>query len=185
MIDQILKDQKSRMKKAVENTAREMAVIRTGKASPALLDNIRVECWGGLHPIKQVAGISAPEPRLIVIQPFDPSTSDAIVRAIQKSDLGLRASADGPVVRIPVPKLSDDRRKELSRHVKKLAESGRTAIRNIRRSGNDELHKASKASDITEDEEYRTLSDIQDAANEAIAEIDKFLESKEAEILEV
>ncbi|MCD4774860.1 MAG: ribosome recycling factor [Candidatus Aegiribacteria sp.] len=185
MIDQILKDQKSRMKKAVETTTREMAVIRTGKASPALLDNIRVECWGGQHPIKQVAGISAPEPRLIVIQPFDPSTSDDIVRAIQKSDLGLIPSADGPVIRIPVPKLSDERRKELSRHVKKLAESGRTAIRNIRRSGNDELHKANKASDITEDEEYKTLSDIQDSADKAIAEIDKYLETKEAEILEV
>jgi ribosome recycling factor len=185
MIDQILKDQKSRMKKAVETTAREMAVIRTGKASPALLDNIRVECWGGQHPIKQVAGISAPEPRLIVIQPFDPSTSDAIVRAIQKSDLGLIPSADGPVIRIPVPKLSDERRKELSRHVKKLAESGKTAVRNIRRSGNDELHKASKASDITEDEEYKTLSDIQNVADKAITEIEKYLETKEAEILEV
>jgi len=178
-------DHESKMKKAVETTAREMSVIRTGKASPALLDNIRVECWGGLHPIKQVAGISAPEPRLIVVQPFDPSTSEAIVRAIQKSDLGLRASADGPVVRIPVPKLSDERRKELDRHVKKLAEAGRTAIRNVRRNGNDELHKAKKSGDITEDEEYKALSDIQEAADDAIAEIDKYLKSKEAEILEV
>jgi len=185
MIDQILGDQKSRMSKAVESTAREMSVIRTGKASPALLDNIRVECWGGQHPIKQVAGISAPEPRLIVIQPFDPSTSDAIVRAIQKSDLGLRATADGPVIRIPIPKLSDERRKDLSKHVKKLAESGRTSIRNIRRSGNDDLHKARKDGDITEDEEYKTLSDIQTAADEAIKEIDRFLDTKEAEILEV
>lgn len=185
MVDEVLKDQKSRMKMAVESTAREMAVVRTGKASPALLDNLRVECWGGTHPIKQVAGISAPEPRLIVIQPFDPSTSDAIVRAVQKSDLGLRASADGPVIRIPVPKLSDERRQELSRHVKKLAEQGRTAIRNIRRSGNDELHKARKNGDITEDEEYKGLGEIQEAADESIAEIDRYLETKEKEILEV
>jgi len=185
MIDQILTDQKTRMKKAVDGAEKEMAVIRTGKASPAVLDNIKVECWGGLHPIKQVAGISAPEPRLIVIQPFDPSTSDAIVRAIVKSELGFRASADGPVIRIPVPKLSDERRKELSRLVKKLAESGKTAIRNIRRSGNDELRKSCKNGDITEDEEYKTLGDIQKAADEAIAEIDRFLEIKEAEILEV
>ena len=89
MLTELISDQKSKMKKTVENTAREMAVIRTGKASPALLDNIRVECWGGQHPIKQVAGLSAPEPRLIVIQPFDPSTTDAIVKASQKSDLGL------------------------------------------------------------------------------------------------
>lgn len=185
MIDQVLNDQKTRMKKAVENTAREMSVIRTGKASPAILDNIRIKCWGGTHPIKKVAGVSAPEPRLIVIQPFDPSTSEAIVRAIQKSDLGLQASVDGPVIRIPIPKLSDERRKDLSRQVKKIAESGRTAIRNIRRSGNDELHKAQKNGDITEDEEYRALDDIQKAADDSIEKIDTYLESKEAEILEV
>ena len=185
MLTELLNDQKSKMKKTVESTAREMAVIRTGKASPALLDNIRVECWGGQHPIKQVAGLSAPEPRLIVIQPFDPSTSDDIVRAIQKSDLGLRATADGPVIRIPVPKLSDERRKELSRHVRTLAESGRTAIRNVRRSGNELLHKASKASEITEDEERKALHDIQESADNAISEIDRLLEAKEADILEI
>lgn len=185
MIDEVLKDQRARMKAAVESTAREMAVIRTGKASPVLLDNLRVECWGGTHPIKQVAGISAPEPRLIVIQPFDPSTSEAIVRAIQKSDLGLQASADGPIIRIPVPKLSDERRQELSRHVKKLAEQGRTAVRNVRRSGNDELHKARKNGDITEDQEYSGLGEIQKAADDAVAEIDRYLEAKETEILEV
>ncbi len=185
MVTELLEDQKSKMKKTVESTAREMAVIRTGKASPALLDNIRVECWGGQHPIKQVAGLSAPEPRLIVIQPFDPSTSDDIVRAIQKSDLGLRATADGPVIRIPVPKLSDERRKELSRHVRTLAESGRTAIRNVRRSGNELLRKASKASEITEDEERKALNDIQESADNAISEIDRLLEAKEADILEI
>lgn len=185
MIEELLDDQNSRMKKTVDNTARDMAVIRTGKASPALLDNISVECWGGHHPIKQVAGISAPEPRLLVIQPFDPSTSDAIVKAIQKSALGLRASADGPVIRIPVPKLSDDRRKELSKQVKTIAEQGRTAIRNIRRSGNDILHKASKASEITEDEERKALGEIQETADSAITEIDRLLESKESDILEV
>ncbi|OPL20051.1 MAG: ribosome recycling factor [Candidatus Aegiribacteria sp. MLS_C] len=185
MIDELMKDIRSRMKAAVDSTAREMAVIRTGKASPALLDNLRVECWGGLHPIKQVAGISAPEARLIVIQPFDPSTSDAIVRAIQKSDLGLRASADGPVIRIPVPKLSDERRQELDRLVKKLAEQGRTSIRNVRRSGNDELHRARKDSEITEDEEHSGMAEVQEAADGAIAEIDRFLEAKEKEILEV
>jgi len=185
MIDHLLEDQKDKMCKTVDSTSRDMSVIRTGKASPAMLDNIRVECWGGLHPIKQVAGISAPEPRLLVIQPFDPSTAEAIVKAISKSDLGLRASADGPVIRIPVPKLSDERRKELSRHVKVLAEQGRTAIRNIRRSGNEAVHKASKAGDITEDEEHRILGEIQKAADNAISEIDKILETKEADILEV
>lgn len=185
MLTEILDDQKSKMKKTVDSTIREMSVIRTGKASPNLLDNIRVECWGGFHPIKQVAGITAPEPRLLVIQPFDPSTSDAIVKAIQKSDLALRVSADGPVIRIPVPKLSEDRRKELIRHIKMLAESGRTAIRNIRRSGNEVLHKARKSGEITEDEEHNVLGEIQDTADNAISEIDRILESKEIEILEV
>ncbi len=184
-MDELLKNVRKRMKATVENTAREMAVVRTGKASPALLENIKVECWGGLHPMNQVAGISAPEPRLLVIQPFDPSTADAIVRAIQKSDLGLQASSDGSVVRVPIPKLSAERRRELERHVKKLAEQGRTAVRNVRRSGNEELHKFKKNGDITEDEEYRGQKEIQEAADEAIAEIDKYLENKTKEILEV
>ncbi len=185
MIDEILEDCREKMSKSVENTAREMSVIRTGKASPALLDSIRVDCWGGTHPLKQVAGISAPEARLLVVQPFDPSTADAVVRAIESSELGLRASADGPVVRIPIPKLSDERRRELSRHVKKLAESGRTAIRNIRRSGNDALHKASRDGGITEDQEHQAMGELQELVDEAVADIDRLLERKEAEILEV
>lgn len=185
MINEIIDDQRERALKSVESTAREMAVIRTGKASPVLLDNIRVECWGGSHPLKQVAGISAPEPRLLVVQPFDPTTSDSVVRAIESSDLGLRASADGPVIRIPVPKLSEERRIELSRQVKKIAEAGRTAIRNIRRSGNDSLHSARKESEITEDEERKALDRIQKIADEAVSEIDRLLKTKEADILEV
>lgn len=185
MINEIIEDQRERSLKSVESTAREMGVIRTGKASPVLLDNIRVECWGGSHPLKQVAGISAPEPRLLVVQPFDPTTSDSVVRAIESSDLGLRASADGPVIRIPVPKLSEERRIELTRQVKKIAEAGRTAIRNIRRNGNDSLHSARKESEITEDEERKALDRIQKIADEAVSEIDRLLKTKEADILEV
>lgn len=185
MIEQLISEQSDKMAKTVESTVREMAVVRTGKASPALLDNLRVECWGGSHPLKQVAGISAPEPRLLVIQPFDPSTTDAVVRAVESSDLGLRASADGPVVRIPVPKLSEERRVDLTKHVKKVAETGRTAIRNIRRASNDSLRAACKAGEITEDEEHKALDRIQKAADETIAEIDRLLKNKEAEILEV
>ncbi len=185
MINEIITDQRDRAKKSVESTAREMVVIRTGKASPVLLDNIRVECWGGSHPLKQVAGISAPEPRMLVIQPFDPSTSEAIVKAIETSDLALRANADGPIIRIPVPKLSEERRVELIKQIKKIAESGRTAIRNIRRSGNDSLHSARKDSEITEDEERKALDRIQKIADEAVSEIDRLLKTKEADILEV
>lgn len=185
MITELLAEQKSKMKKTVENTAREMSVIRTGKATPAVLDNIRVECWGGQHPLNQVAGVSAPEPRLLVIQPFDPSTSDAIVKAIEASQLGLRVSADGPVIRIPIPKLSQERRTELTKQVKKLAETGKTSVRNIRRIGNDALHKAAKRSEITEDQEHKGLDEIQKLADDAVTRINEILKSKENDIMEV
>jgi ribosome recycling factor len=182
VISELKKELRQRIEKSVKNTAHQMAVIRTGKASPALLDSIRVECWGDRLPLKQVAGISAPDPSLLVIQPYDPSTADAIVKAVESSDLGLRASADGPVVRIPIPKLSDERRTELARQVGKIAEEGRTAIRNIRRDINDSLKKAAKSGEITEDEEHRALDDVQKKVDEAIEEIDGILEAKEKEI---
>ncbi len=182
MITELMSELKQRISKSVKNTAHQMAVIRTGKASPALLDNIRVECWGDRLPLKQVAGISAPDPSLLVIQPYDPSTAEAIVKAVESSDLGLRASADGPVVRIPIPKLSDERRTELARQVGKIAEEGRTAIRNIRRDINDSLKNAAKSGKITEDEEHRALDDVQERIDKAVEEIDSILEAKEKEI---
>lgn len=185
MIEELLKDISDRMDKTVKSTAHEMAVIRTGKASPALLDSIKVECWGEILPLKQIAGISAPEPRLIVIQPWDQSTAESIIKAIDKSDMGLRSNIDGPVIRIPIPKLSEERRKDLTRHVKKLAEEGRTAIRNLRREANDILKKACKNSDISEDEEKRALDSVQKIHDKVISEIDRILKVKEKEILEV
>ncbi len=185
MQERVLSEVSDKLSKTVQNTSREMSVIRTGKASPALLDNIRVECWGDNLPIKQVAGISAPEPRMIVIQPWDQSTIPAIVRAVEASELGLRPAADGPVIRIPVPKLSEERRKELTRLVKKLAEDGKTALRNVRRDANDQLKKACKAGEITEDEEKRVQESVQKAVDEAVGEIDQLLKTKEKEILEV
>lgn len=185
MIQELLEDIGDRMQKTVRNTSQELAVVRTGKASPALLDNIRVECWGEVLPLKQVAGISAPEPRLLVVQPWDQSTADSIARSIEKSDLGLRANSDGPVIRIPIPKLSEERRKDLIRHVKKLAEDGRTAVRNLRREANDILKKACRDSEISEDEERKAHEDVQGLHDRAIEEIDGILESKESEITEV
>jgi ribosome recycling factor len=185
MISGLLADMEDRIGKSVQSISRDMAVVRTGKASPALLEHVRVECWGDSLPLKQVAGISAPEPRLLVVQPWDQSTAEAIVKAIESSDLGLRASTDGHVIRIPVPKLSEDRRRELIRHVRKLAEDGRTAVRNIRRDCNDHLHRARKQSEITEDQESRTLDEVQKAVDEAISEIDRILKAKETEIMEV
>jgi ribosome recycling factor len=185
MQELMLSEVREKSAKTVQNTSREMSVIRTGKASPALLDNIRVECWGDTMPIKQVAGISAPEPRLIVVQPWDQSTAPAISRAIEASDLGLRATIDGPVIRIPVPKLSEERRRDLIKLVKKLAEEGRTSLRNIRRDVNDQLKRACRAGEITEDAEKKTQDLVQKAVDEAGLEIDKLLKAKEKEILEV
>jgi len=182
VIPELMKELKKRISKSVQNTSHQMAVIRTGKASPALLDNLRVECWGDRLPLKQVAGISAPDPSLLVIQPYDPSTAEAIVKAVESSDLGLRASADGPVVRIPIPKLSDERRTELARQVGKIAEEGRTSIRNIRRDINDSLKKAAKSGDITEDQEHRAMDQVQEEVDRATEEIDSILEAKEKEI---
>jgi ribosome recycling factor len=181
----VLEGLRERMDKTVHSTSRDMSGIRTGKASPALLDSIRVECWGDVLPLKQVAGISAPEARMLVVQPWDVSTAPAIVKAIESSDLGVRASIDGPVIRIPIPKLSEERRKDLLKLVRKQAEDGRTAIRNLRRDANDAAHKARKEGDISEDEEKRSLDEVQKVADKSVAEIDRLLKAKEAEIQEV
>jgi len=178
-------DIRQKMEKTVLSTSREMTGIRTGKASPALLENVKVECWGGSMPLKQVAGISAPEPRMLVVQPWDQSTSSAIARAVESCELGLRANIDGPVIRIPIPKLSEERRRDLLKLVRKMAEEGRTGIRNLRRDGNDLLHKARKQSEISEDEEKRELDEMQKMADRSIAEIDRLLKAKEEEITEV
>lgn len=185
MYEEILLDLEDRADKTLRNTSKEMSVVRTGKASPALLDTIRVEIWGDTLPLKQVAGISAPEPRLLVVQPWDGSTAPDIARAIEASDLGLRANVDGPIIRIPIPKLSEERRRDLSRHVKKLAEEGKTAIRNIRRDANDSLKKACKNGDITEDQEKKAMLEVQETVDRATKEIDRILQLKEDEILEV
>lgn len=174
-----------KMEKTVISTSREMTGIRTGKASPALLDNVKVECWGSSMPLKQVAGISAPEPRMLVIQPWDQSTAPAIAKAIEASELGLRAAIDGPVIRIPIPKLSEERRKDLLKMVRRIAEEGRTAVRNLRRDGNEAVHKARKSSEVSEDDEKRLLEEVQKVADSSISEIDRMLKAKEEEITEV
>ncbi len=185
MYEEIILDLEDRADKTVRNTSKEMSVVRTGKASPALLDNIRVEVWGDNLPLKQVAGISAPEPRLLVVQPWDASTAPDVAKAIESSELGLRANVDGPVIRIPIPKLSEERRRDLIKHVKKLAEEGKTAIRNIRRDANDALKKACKGGEITEDIEKKAMGEVQETVDKAVAEIDRILKLKEDEILEV
>lgn len=174
-----------RMEKAVTSLRRELATIRAGRAMPSLLDKISVEYYGSGMPINQLANISAPEPRLLIIQPWDKKTVAEIERAILKSDLGLTPNNDGSVIRLAVPQLTEERRKELVKLVKKKAEEARVAIRNIRRDINEEIKKSEKSGEITEDEMHKTQDDIQKMTDKFIEEVEKVLSTKEKEIMEV
>ena len=156
-----MNDLKRRMQGAIGALKQEMSGLRTGRASTALLDHLQVEAYGTHMPLNQLAGLSIPEPSLIVAQPFDPSQLGAIEKAIRSADLGLNPANDGKVVRIPIPTLTDERRKELSRLVHKLAEEGRNAVRQVRRDANDRLKKLLKDSKISEDDEKKGLDEVQ------------------------
>ena len=184
IVKEIHDDAERRMKKAVEAIESELAKIRTGKASPAILDAIRVEYYGNNVPIKQVASISVPEPRLIVIQPWEKKMLSEIEKAIMKSDLGLNPVNDGTVIRVPFPPLTEERRKDLVKLVHKLGEEGRVAVRNIRRDANEKLKKAEKNHEISEDDLHRGQKEIQELTDEYIGKIDKIIQAKEKEILE-
>ena len=150
-----------RMNTAIEHVRHELAGVRTGRASVTILDSVHVEAYGARMPLNQLAGLSVPEPTLIVAQPFDPSQLGAIEKAIRASDLGLNPANDGKVVRIPIPSLTEERRKELSRHVHKLAEEGRNSVRQVRRDANDRLKKLLKDHKISEDDEKKGLDEVQ------------------------
>ena len=182
---QIKKDADHRMKKSVENIQQEFNKIRTGRATPALLDTVKVEYYGSVVPLSQAATISIPEPRLIAIQPWDKNMIAEIEKAILKSDLDLTPSNDGTFVRLPIPQLSEERRNDLVKLVKKFAEDGRIAVRNVRRDANDHLKKLQKDHEISEDELSIELDDTQEMTDKHIKEIDELLEKKEKEILEV
>ncbi len=179
------KEAEERMEKSVEAVRREFAHIRTGKASAALLDGIRVEYYGSMVPINQVANVTVPEPRLIAVQPWEKNMVPVIEKAIRQSDLGLNPTSDGHVVRVPIPALTEERRKELVRLVHKLAEEGRVAIRNIRRDINERIKKAEKNHELSEDDAHRELDEIQKLTDKFIEQIDELLELKEKEIMEV
>ncbi len=181
----IYKDAEERMKKSVEAVRAELAKIRTGKATAELLDGIKVEYYGTQVPINQVANITVPEPRLLSVQPWDKNMIGPIEKAIRSSDLGLNPTNDGRVIRIPIPPLTEERRKDLVRLVHKLAEEGRVAIRNIRRDANDKIKKLEKNHEISEDEAHRQLDDIQKLTDSYIEKIDELLKIKEKEIMEV
>src|SRR5262252_6936073 len=161
-----------RMITSVEHVRHELAGVRTGRASVTILDPVHVDAYGSKMPLNQLASLSIPEPSLIVAQPFDPSLLGAIEKAIRASDLGLNPANDGKVIRIPIPALTDDRRKELSRHVHKQAEEGRNVVRQVRRDANDRLKKLLKEHKISEDDERKGLETIQKATDEHIKSID-------------
>lgn len=185
MAKQVLEQAKERMTKSLSAFSRELASIRAGRANAALLDRIQVEYYGAPTPINQIAGISVPEARLLVIQPYDKSVLGDIEKAIMKSDLGITPTNDGSIIRIMVPALTEERRKELVKQVGKEAEHAKVAIRNVRRDANDDLKKLEKNGEITEDDLRGFGDDIQKMTDEFIAKVDKVSKEKEKEILEV
>jgi ribosome recycling factor len=174
---------KTRMDGAIDRVRREMAGVRTGRANVGLLDAVHVEAYGSKMPINQVAQLSVPEPALIVAQPFDPSLMTAIEKAIRSSDLGLNPASDGKVVRIPIPALTDERRKELSRHVHKQAEDGRNAVRQVRRDANERLKKLLKEHKVSEDDERKGLDHVQKITDEHVKMIDELQKKKDQDLL--
>lgn len=172
-----------RMTAAIDHVKHELAAVRTGRASVSILDHVQVEAYGSRMPINQMATLSVPEPTLIVAQPFDPSLMGALEKAIRTSDLGLNPANDGKVVRIPIPSLTEERRKELSRHVHKLSEDGRNAIRAVRRDANDRLKKLLKDSKISQDDERKGLDEVQRITDQHIKMVDEAQKKKDAELL--
>jgi len=181
-IPEITKHGKELMAKAVDSTRRELSTIRSGKASTSLLDLVRVEAYGSSVPLNQVAMVAAPEPRLLTVQPFDKGLTQAIDKAIREGDLGLNPSTQGNLIRIPLPPLSEERRRDLVKIVHKLAEEGRVAVRHGR---TDTLTKIKKLEHISEDDKTRAEKDVQKLTDEHIRQIDDLIKSKEAEIMEV
>jgi ribosome recycling factor len=174
---------KQRMDVAIEHVRRELAGLRSGRASVTLLDPVQVEAYGSVVPLNQVASLSIPEPTVIVASPFDPSLMSAIERAIQKSNLGLNPTSDGKVIRVPLPTLTEERRKDMSRLVHKYAEEARNAVRQVRRDANDRLKKLLKEHKISEDDERRALEDVQKVTDQHVALIDDMQKKKDADLL--
>jgi ribosome recycling factor len=184
-MDAVIKDVETRMQVAADLLSREFAGVRTGRANTGLLDAVRVEAYGTLQSINQVATVSVPDARTLVIQPWDASQIAAIEKAIQKSDLGLTPSNDGKLIRLVMPTLTEERRKQLAKTVGKFAEDARVAIRNIRRDANDRLKALAKSKKVSQDEERRALDQIQKATDRFIAKVDELAKKKEQEILAI
>ena len=184
-----LKDQfsqlKGRMEKAVEDFRKELAATRTGRASVHMVDTVQAEYYGSMMPLNQVATVTVPEPQLITVTPFDPSALGAIEKAIRSADLGMNPMNDGKIIRIPVPPLTEERRKEMVKHLHKALEEHRTAVRNIRRDGNDFIKKTLKEKKITEDEERGTMEHLQKLTDDEIKKMEEMCKTKEKEVMTV
>jgi ribosome recycling factor len=185
MIRQILETTRKRMEKSIEGMQHGLAAIRTGRASISILDHIQANYYGTLTPLNQMASLSTPEPTMILIQPWDPSTISAIEKAILSSDLGLNPTNDGKVVRLPIPSLTEERRKQLAKTVGHIAEQHRVAIRQARHDANDLLKAKLKEKAVSEDDEKDGLKKVQDLTNDFITRVDALQKKKEAEILEI
>jgi ribosome recycling factor len=184
-IDEFIQDATRRMDKSVEAAQHEFNTLRTGRASAALLDRIQIDYYGTKTPLKQLATINAPEPRLLTVQPFDPSSLPTIERTIQESDLGLTPSNDGKIIRLPIPQLTEERRKELVKVARQMAEDGRVAVRNVRRDVMHHLKELVDKGEVGSDEEHRAEERLQKLTDEHTKKIDDQLKRKEEEILEV
>ena len=184
MINELFVDVKSRMSKTIEHCRHEVASIRTGRASTSILDGIKVDYYGAPTPLNNISHVTVPEGQLIVIQPFDPNSLVLIEKAIQSSDIGLNPNNDGSVIRLTIPSLTEERRKELIKLVHKMIEEGRVSIRNIRRDANDHLKKHEKEHDLSEDNLKRAMENIQEMTDDHIKELNQMQDSKEQEIMD-
>jgi len=185
MIQDTMKDAEERMSKAMDALRRDLSTIRTGRASPGLLDRVTVDYYGAATPLNQLAGISVPEPRLLVVQPWDRGSIGAIEKAIQKSELGLNPSSDGQVIRLAIPALTEERRKQLVKQVHQLTEEGKVSVRNIRRDAMDHVRKMMTDKQISEDDERRAEHQVDELTKKFTDEADKIGKAKEHEVMEV
>jgi ribosome recycling factor len=185
LVTGLLDDARERMHKSIDSTRHEFGSVRTGRASPALLDRIVVDYYGAATPLKQLSTVSAPEPRMLTIQPYDKSSIKAIERAILESDVGLTPNNDGVIIRLVLPELTEERRKQLVKVVRGIAEEGRVAIRNVRRDVMHDLRELKEAGETGSDDEHRAEVELQKVTDVRIAELDELLKAKEEEILEV
>ena len=185
MVNELIDDAKRRMDKSIEHLQKELASVRTGRASLSILDGVKVDYYGSPTPLNQVANLAVPEANLITIQPWEPPMLEVVEKAILSSDLDLNPANDGKILRIPIPPLTEERRKLLVKQVGKMAEEGRTAVRQVRRDANDHLKKMLKDKEISEDDEKRALKDVQDLTDEHVKKVDEIVKNKEQELMTV